>query len=171
MAGDFEIIYREALDSDAEKLLSHLSRVGAESDFLTFGKEGFGTSAEREARFIRRFSKNSDEIMLVAVCGDTVVANGVIERERIPRLSHRARLSLTVLRDYSHKGIGTRILELLIDFARKSGAELVYLECHAKNTRAISLYKKLGFTESGRMKRYFKINGDFHDAVFMELLL
>ena len=171
MSNDFEIIYREAQPSDASELLLHLSRVGGESDFLTFGKEGFGTSAEREARFIARFIKNSDELMLVATVADTVVANGVIERERIPRLSHRARLSLTVLKEYSHRGIGTRLLEMMIDFARESGAEIIYLECHVDNTRAVSLYEKFGFIISGRMKKYFKIDGKYHDAYLMELAL
>ncbi len=166
-----EIVYREAIPSDAEALLLHLSQVGGESDFLTYGKEGFGTSHEREARFISRFQKNTDEIMLVAMHGDTVVANGVIERERISRLSHRARLTLTVLRDFSHRGIGSHVIEALIDFARKSGAEVVYLECHVDNERAISLYKKFGFVEVGRMNKYFKINGKCHDAYLMELLL
>ena len=99
--------YRIATIADAEGLLLHLKTVGSETDNLTFGKEGFQISAEREARFINRFIKNEAEIMLVAMDGERVVGNGVIERERIPRLAHRARLTLTVLRDYWGQGIGS----------------------------------------------------------------
>ena len=166
-----DVQYREARETDASELLLHLKRVGGETDNLTFGAEGFNISAEREARFISRFQRNSDEIMLVATDGDTVVANAVIERERIPRLSHRSRLTLTVLRDYWGRGIGSHLMEMMIDFCRTSGAEVVYLECRADNLRAISLYRKYGFYESGRLRKYFKINGEYSDAVIMELLL
>ena len=163
--------YRIATIADAEGLLLHLKTVGSETDNLTFGKEGFQISAEREARFISRFIKNEDEIMLVAMDGERVVGNGVIERERIQRLAHRARLTLTVLRDYWGQGIGTRLMDMMLDFCRKSGAELVFLECRADNERAIRLYKKFGFEISGELRRYFKIAGEFSSAYIMELLL
>ena len=163
--------YRIATIADAEGLLLHLKTVGSETDNLTFGKEGFQISAEREARFINRFIKNEDEIMLVAMDGERVVGNGVIERERIPRLAHRARLTLTVLRNYWGQGIGTRLMDMMLDFCRKSGAELVFLECRADNERAIRLYKKFGFEISGELRRYFKIAGEFSSAYIMELLI
>ena len=166
-----QIIFRQAMPQDSAALLIHLKTVGAETDNLTFGKEGFQISPEREARFINRFIKNGDEIMLVATDGELIVANGVIERERIPRLSHRARLTLTVLRDYWGRGIGTALMEQMLDFCRESGAKLVYLECRADNERAVGLYKKFGFEISGELKRYFKINGEYHNALVMELLL
>ena len=165
------IEYRTANPEDSAGLLLHLRTVGAETDNLTFGNEGFQISAEREARFINRFVKNKDEIMLVAMDGERVVGNGVIERERIPRLSHRVRLTLTVLRDYWGIGIGSRLLDMMIEFCKRSGAELIYLECRADNLRAVSLYRKHGFSESGRLQRYFKINGEYFDAVVMELPL
>ena len=166
-----QIVFRQAMPQDSAALLLHLKTVGAETDNLTFGKEGFQIPEEREARFINRFIKNEDEIMLVAMDGDMVVGNGVIERERIPRLSHRARLTLTVMRDYWGQGIGSRLMDEMIAFCRDSGATLIYLECRADNERAVSLYKKFGFEISGELKRYFKIDGEYHSALMMELLL
>ena len=165
------IEYRIASADDAEELLLHLRTVGYETNNLTFGKEGFQISPEREARFITRFIKNEDEIMLVAADGERIVANGVIERERIPRLAHRARLTLTVLKDYWGQGIGSRLMEMMIDFCRESGAELVFLECRSDNERAVRLYKKFGFEISGELQRYFKIDGEFYSAFIMELSL
>ncbi len=165
------IIFREAVPEDAEALLKHLSAVGGETDNLTFGAEGFRISVEREARFIGRFSKNSDEIMYVACDGEIIVANGVIERERIPRLSHRSRLTLTVLRDYWGQGIGRRLMEMMVDFCRRTAAAVISLECREDNERAINLYNKFGFRTVGRMEKYFRIGEEYHSAVLMELLL
>ena len=44
-----EIIYREALESDAAELLSHIKCVGGETDNLSYGADSFNISAEREA--------------------------------------------------------------------------------------------------------------------------
>ena len=167
----YNIEFREAIPADAKALLDHLRTVGGETDNLTFGSEGFQISAEREARFINRFIKNEDELMLVVTDGDLIVANGVIERERIPRLSHRARLTLTVLRDYWGRGIGSRLMEMMVDFCRESGARVVTLEVRADNDRAVSLYKKFGFGIVGRMEKYFRIGEEFYAAYLMELIL
>ena len=165
------LIFREATSEDAEALLVHLRAVGGETDNLTFGSEGFQISAEREARFINRFSKNADEVMYVVSDGDLIVANGVIERERIPRLSHRARLTLTVMRDYWGQGIGKRLMKMMIEFCKSTSADVISLEVRADNDRAISLYLKYGFIVSGTLQRYFKIKGEYHDACIMELQL
>ena len=62
-------------------------------------------------------------------------------------------------------------MTLLIDFCKKSGAEAVELEVRADNERAIGLYKKFGFEKTGHHERYFKINGEFVAADFMNLYL
>ena len=156
---------------DAQKLLVHLHAVGAETDNLTFGADSFNISPEREARFISRFSSAEKDVMLVALDGDIVVGNAIIEHNRIPRLSHRAELSVTVLRDYWGQGIGTRLIEMLVDFSQRVGHEVITLTVRADNDRAIALYTKCGLTRVGEMKNYFKISGVSHDAYLMEKYL
>ena len=165
------IIYREATALDAEALLEHLHSVGAETDNLTFGGDSFNISPEREGRFISRFASTDGDIMLVALDGERVVGNAIIEHNRIPRLSHRAELSVTVLRDWWGRGIGKRLIEMLLDFSRQAGHEVITLTVRADNERAISLYERVGFVTVGRMKSYFKINGVRHDALLMEYYL
>ena len=165
------IIYREATALDAEALLLHLHSVGAETDNLTFGGDSFNISPEREGRFISRFASTDGDIMLVALDGERVVGNAIIEHNRIPRLSHRAELSVTVLRDWWGRGIGKRLIEMLLDFSRQAGHEVITLTVRADNERAISLYERVGFVTVGRMKSYFKINGVRHDALLMEYYL
>lgn len=165
-----EIIYREAREDDAAALLDHVHKVATETDNLSFGKDSFNISVEKEARFISRFAKNPYDLMLVALDGDTVVANGIIERERVLRYNHRATLSITVLRDYWGQGIGTRLMELLIEFSRSSGAVTLSLDVRSDNIRAISLYKKFGFEKIGTYRKFFKIDGKYYDADLMQLV-
>ena len=163
------IIYRKAKSTDASALLLHISIVGGETDNLSFGSDTFNISPEREAKFIDRFARSNNDLMLVALDGDKVVGNAIVERNRVKRYNHRAEISITVLRDYWGQGIGSRLMEMMIDFAKSVKIESLYLEVRKDNERAISLYKKYGFEEIGEYKGYFKINNSYYDAIFMAL--
>ena len=165
------IVYREAISSDAEELLRYQSRVGGETDYLSYGENTFNISVEREARFIDRFYKNKGEIMLVALSGDRIVGNGVIERERIERYSHRATVTLTVLRDFWGMGIGSELMRRMIEFSRNAGISVLSLEVRSDNDRAISLYRRFGFVDVGCFKSFFKIKNKYYDACLMQLCL
>jgi RimJ/RimL family protein N-acetyltransferase len=163
------IIFREAESADAEKMIVHLSKVGAETDNLSFGKDTFNISPESEARFIDRFHRSKKDIMLIAMDGDAVVANGILERSKVQRFSHRAELSITVLREYWGKGIGSEMMSQLIRFAKDTSVEQIYLQVRSDNSRAISLYEKFGFKNFGTHPDYFKINGKYYSAELMFL--
>ena len=165
------ITYREALESDAEALLLHVQTVGGETDNLSYGKDTFSISAEREARFINRFYKSKNDIMLIALDGDKVVGNAVVERNKVERYNHRAEISITVLKDYWGQGIGSTLFNLMIEFSKSVGIEILYLEVRADNIRAIALYEKFGFESVGVYEKFFKINGRYHDARLMTLSL
>lgn len=166
-----KIIYRRATRDDAEKMLAHLSAVGSETDNLTFDEKTFAISPEKEARFINRFATDSSSIMLVAIDEDKglIVGNGIIEGSKIARLSHRAELSVTVLKDYWGQGIGSELLKELIAFSKSAGHEVITLYVRSDNTRALSLYGKFGFTVIGISPRFFKIKGKYYSAHMMEL--
>ena len=164
-----EIIYKEATALDAEKLLVHLHTVGAETDNLSFGKDDFNISPEKEARFIDRFRRSENDLMLVVEFDGIIVGNAIVEREKIKRFSHRAEISLTVLRDYWGRGIGSHLMEMMIDFCKNSGVHSISLYARADNTAAVSLYRKFGFETVGIYKDYFKISEEYFDAIFMRL--
>ena len=165
------IIYREAAATDASALLLHQATVGGETDNLSFDQFTFNISPEKEARFIDRFSKSDRDVMLVALDGEKIVGNGIIECERAKRYSHRATLSITVLREYWGQGIGAHLMEMMIKHSREKGIDVVSLEVRADNLRAIALYEKFGFETIGVYKKFFKISDVFYDAYLMQLLL
>jgi len=166
-----EILYREADISDAEALLMHIKTVGGETDFLSYDAKTFDISVERESKFINRFKKSKTDIMLVALNGEKIVGNAIVERNKIARYSHRAEISITVLSEYWGCGIGSRLMEMMIDFAKKSGIEILYLEVRSDNRRAISLYEKYGFLMVGIYENFFKIGNSYHNANIMTLNL
>lgn len=166
-----KIEIREACAADAEKMILYNKKVGSETDFLSFGTDTFNISCDKEARFLERFRNSKKDLMLVAYDNEKIVANASIEGHRTQRYSHRAELSITVLKKYWGQGIGSSLMEKLIAFAEEIGYKSIYLEVRSDNERAINLYKKFGFVCAGVYKEYFKIDSKYYDADLMVLYI
>ena len=166
------ITYREAEPSDAGKFLEYCKIVGSETDNLTFGAEGLPLTISQEADFIRKFAGNPGSIMIVAFDEGELIGTGAVSVvSGKPRFAHRREIAISVRKDYWGKGIGTGIMNVLMDFAKKSGAEVIELQVRSDNEAAISLYKKFGFEKIGTNEKFFKINGEFFAADYMNLYL
>lgn len=64
-------------------------------------------------------------------------------------------LRIAVGMPYRRKGIGEKLLTAAMKKASETGARLFYLEVRESNQPAINLYRKLGFTETGRRDGYY----------------
>ena len=64
------------------------------------------------------------------------------------------------------RGIGRFLVESALEECRNSGGGHVSLEVRVGNEEAITLYRKIGFRETGRRKQYYD-NGE--DAILMQI--
>lgn len=156
---------------DAEGILEYCKIVGGETDNLLFGSEGLGFSVETERTIIENIAAKEKDIMLVAMDEDNVVGIGNIMGNGRMRIEHQARLAISVRKDYWGQGVGSRIMQSLIDFAKERSIEVITLEVYHANESAIKLYEKFGFKEIGYFKNFSKVNDEYKDAVLMNLYL
>ncbi|HML28089.1 MAG TPA: GNAT family N-acetyltransferase [Hyphomicrobium sp.] len=56
-------------------------------------------------------------------------------------------------------GLATGLLEGLSRAARRGGAKRIFLEVAEDNPAGLALYRRLGFSEAGRRKRYYERPG------------
>jgi RimJ/RimL family protein N-acetyltransferase len=164
-------IIEKVKQEEAQELLWYLKRIGGESDNLSFGAEGLPLSVEQEQEYIRGNINSDKNVMFVAKRDGKII--GDCSFSSLPRrFSHRGKIGMAVLKEYWNHGIGTNLLEMTIAFAKEiAKAEVISLEVRSDNTRAIALYKKIGFQKIGRFKKFFKINGEYYDADLMNLYL
>lgn len=73
--------------------------------------------------------------------------------------------NVAVLPEYRQKGVGSRLIERLIDLGKELNLDLLTLEVRKSNIIAQHLYKKFGFEVLGERKRYYSDNGE--DAYIM----
>lgn len=159
---------RRAEPSDAEALVAYLNKIGGESDNLTFGKDEFPINAEQERAFLEAAKAGNENIILIAEEAGRIIADGSIARGK-RRFAHRAELGISVLKEAWGRGVGTALMQALIDAAKASGTELINLEVRADNSRAIRLYERFGFKRVGVSPAYMKIGGEYADVVLMYL--
>jgi ribosomal protein S18 acetylase RimI-like enzyme len=75
--------------------------------------------------------------------------------------SNLARLySIAVAPDMEGRGIATTLLDAVEDQARARKRRAIRLEVHETNHAAISRYRKSGYREFGRIRRYYDDGGD-----------
>ena len=72
--------------------------------------------------------------------------------------------NIFVSEEYRNQGIGTKLLEYLIEYAKENKIVNITLEVRTSNNIAKKLYKKMGFNEVAIRKYYY---GD-EDALLME---
>ena len=164
------IVIEKAVPTDAEAVLAYLKQVGGETDDLTFGAEGLPFSVEAEAAFIASQENSSDSVMLLAREGGRIVGNASLSR--LPRrMSHRSEVAVSVAKAYWSKGVGSRLMEELISFAKENGIAVIDLQVRCDNERAIRLYEKYGFQKLCTYPAFFRIEGEDVDFYYMCLRL
>lgn len=155
----------------AEKAIAYLKQIGDETDNLTFNSKLFKMTVEQEKEYLESIKESNDEGYFIALQDDKIVSIGCFSRFKKERLKHRGEISISVLKDCWGKHIGTKMMEVLMDFARNvSNVKIVSLEVRSDNVRAINLYKKFGFNKIGTFKGYMQINGELIDCDIMELI-
>ena len=76
-------------------------------------------------------------------------------------------MNIVVRKDKRNIGIGSLLLEKIIEFSKMHNATFITLEVNEKNISAIKLYEKYGFKQVGLRKKYYN-NED--NAILMDLV-
>lgn len=69
--------------------------------------------------------------------------------------------------DYRRQGIARKLLTYTLQSALREGAQSSFLEVRESNSSAQEMYRKFGYVEVGRRRRYYKDNDE--DAILMNL--
>jgi ribosomal-protein-alanine N-acetyltransferase len=103
----------------------------------------------------------------VMTAGEQQVGHGVIN----VILDEAHLLNITIKPESQGRGLGLRLLEHLLQEARKAKANECFLEVRASNQAAYRLYERYGFNEIGRRRDYYPAVGGREDALVMACTL
>ena len=166
---DKEVKIAHAAVGDAPKVIEYLKIVGDETDNLSFSGDSIAINELDEANLIASISQMNNSCMILAWLDDQIIGIGSLEGLARPRFAHRSSLGVSVRKDFWGMGIGTYLIDELIEYAYRHNLEVLDLEVIISNERAIKLYQSFGFEIIGEYKNYSKVNNSSLDAYIMTL--
>ena len=91
-------------------------------------------------------------LWFVALEGETVV--GYVGSQTV--IDESDMMNIAVHPDYRRRGIAEKLIHALVSALGEKGSHGLSLEVRASNAPAIALYEKLGFTQVGLRKNYYR---------------
>jgi putative acetyltransferase len=96
-----------------------------------------------------------------------IVGRLSIARDQHPASKHVADLGLMVAMSHRRRGIGTKLLEAALEWARQSEVRKLELHVFPYNEAAIRLYENFGFVREGYRRGHYRRGSQYVDAILM----
>lgn len=114
--------------------------------------------------------ERGETFFIIAEVKGRIIASSDINRQ-IGFQKHVGVVGIVIKKDFRELGIGTAIMRVLIEQAEKMGLKILTLTAFASNKRAIHVYEKVGFTQTGLIPKKHLKQGKYIDEVIMTKLL
>jgi len=166
------LLIREAIPDDARAVLAYLEQVSGQSDFLSFGPGEFELTESEEQEFLRNCRDKDNQLYIVGLIDDSIVSTLNFSAGQRPRGRHSGELGMSVLKESWGLGIGSLMLDTLIDWARQTDIiKKINLRVRSDNQRAVQLYQRKGFVKEGTIRNDVFVAGEYfhHDWMGLEL--
>ncbi|MDY2583459.1 MAG: GNAT family N-acetyltransferase [Clostridium perfringens] len=112
-------------------------------------------------------NRGKNQYWYVAEENGKVIGLGILMNHGNLRKKHVGVITLMVNSDYQNKGIGSLLMDKLINLSESLNIIRLELCVFRDNYKAINLYKKFGFKEEGiKIKSALK-NGEYADEIIM----
>jgi RimJ/RimL family protein N-acetyltransferase len=160
------VIVRPAQPSDAEGLTKLGTAVGSEPEGWLVTTNGWRTVND-ERRYLRAIRRYPNAAVFVAEDEGAIVGRLSVARDQHPASAHVADLGLMVAASHRRRGIGTRLLDAAVAWARESGVKKLELHVFPWNEAAIRLYERYGFVKEGYRRNHYRRGAEFVDAILM----
>jgi ribosomal protein S18 acetylase RimI-like enzyme len=124
-----------------------------------------------ETRAFLRANMAKGTPQFLATSADRVVGWCDVNPLQRPTMRHSGVLGIGLVGEYRGRGLGEKLMLMTLEAAHAFGLTRVELSVRHDNTRALGLYRKVGFEIEGRKRRAVRVDDVYHDLIFMGLLL
>ena len=120
----------------------------------------------------RRVTNLKNWIAVVAEYEDRIIGHSGIYKSSHPRRKGVSNSGIYIVQDFHNVGLGSAMMEVLVDEAERQCIHKINLEVVAENAIAIKLYEKLGFQIEGRIRdTYYGSDEKYYDTLMMGKIL
>ncbi len=163
-----EIAIRQPRKGDERKMLAYINELIEEKVYISSDKK---KTLRDEREFLKSLLigvKSGKKVALVFESGGRIIAMAETWKCYHDKDRHVCNFALAVSKDFRGIGLGNSIMEMLIQASRKKlGCRIARLSVYRPNKRAISLYRKHGFRQTGTIPNGIRHSGKFIDEIIM----
>jgi RimJ/RimL family protein N-acetyltransferase len=168
-SGSLHVLVRYPAFGDVKALWKFINTLSSERTFILFQGEQLSLDDEEKyvAGTLDKIARQ-ESVQLLAFSGDALIGSSKITLNTgVSR--HVGGFGITIAQGYRGRGVGTVLMETVIDeaVARLPNLKMITLQVFGNNTVAMSLYKKLGFVEYGRLPGGILHRDQYVDEVHM----
>jgi RimJ/RimL family protein N-acetyltransferase len=157
---------------DAKGLIEHVKKINKESTFLIREEEEFNFTIKQQESFIRARVNSDINLFIIAEVEGKIIGSCILSGTNLKREKHKVDLNISIQKEYWGIGIGKRLIEISIGWAKENNIEKIGLKVDTSNSRAVGLYEKLGFEVEGRLlKDKYMSDGSYRNSYLMGLIL
>ncbi|EHK2364137.1 TPA: GNAT family N-acetyltransferase [Clostridium perfringens] len=131
--------------------------------------ENILSNKDEEEELIKEkiINRGKNQYWYVAEENGKVIGLGILMNHGNLRKKHVGVITLMVNSDYQNKGIGSLLMDKLINLSESLNIIRLELCVFRDNYKAINLYKKFGFKEEGIKVKSALKNGEYSDEIMM----
>ena len=122
---------------------------------------------EEESIKEKIINRGKNQYWYVAEENGKVIGLGILMNHGNLRKKHVGVITLMVNSDYQNKGVGSLLMDKLINLSESINIIRLELCVFRDNYKAINLYKKFGFKEEGIKVKSALKNGEYADEIMM----
>lgn len=169
---EMKIIIRVPEIKDAESLIEHVKKINKETTFLIREEEEFNFTIKQQESFIRARLNSDINLFIIAEVEGKIIGSCILSGTNLKREKHKMDLNISIQKEYWGIGIGKKLIETSIDWAKENNIEKIGLKVDTSNSKAVGLYEKLGFEVEGRLlKDKYMSDGSYRNSYLMGLIL
>lgn len=170
---EVEFTIREAIPTDAAEILRALKIIGSQTPFLVMDEKGLEMTIEEMSENLENLYDSQNNVLMVALADNKVIGTASVKASAKKRMEHIGEIGISILKDYWGFGLGSLMMEELIDWAKESDViRRLELTVQHRNQRAVHVYEKIGFVTEAIMPRGAKTDeGEFLDVHLMSMMI
>ena len=165
-----KVVLRTPVWEDLDDFLELInSFIEERADILRTEKVSRDEEIDFLSRVLSRLEKDEMFYLVAEVDGKVVAVSEISKRSGYEK--HVGVIGIAIRSEFRDLGIGTEMMNALVEQAQEMGLKVLTLTAFAANKPAIHVYEKVGFLQTGRIpKKHFK-DGKYIDEIIMTKLL
>ncbi len=135
-----------------------------------FIRESFAAYPEKEisSELFGKIISSTRVCMVLEIDGQIGGFGFIRPYHESANFNHTGILTYFILPSYTNKGLGSKLLQNLMDAGRSLGITNFVAHISSKNQQSLRFHRKHGFQECGRLKNMCVKFGDYFDIVWVQ---